>query len=486
MPAVGAFSGTPASIKASDEPQTVAIEDEPFELGDLGDDADRIGEFRRRRQHRTYCAPGKLAVADLAPAWRAHAARLADGIGREVIVEQEALLVGAFERVNVLLVLAGAEGRNDQRLRLAARKQRRAMRARQNADLREDRTHGLHVAPVDADAAVENVPAHDLGLQIVESFADLLLGEFGAFGRQQRRIDLRLHGIDGLVAFRLGGDLIGLAQLRLGDAGDRRLDFALVGENEFARLFRRLFGKADDRVDDGLEATMASHHRFEHGGFRKLLGFQLDHQNGFAGAGDDEVERRILQLVDGRIDLQLAVDIADARAADRPHERDARERQRRRGRDHGENVGIVLEIVRKHGDDHLRVIAVAVGEERPDRPVDQARNQRLLFGGTPFALEITAGDAAGGEGLFLVIDGERKKVDARLRRLGGDDGGEDGGLAIGREHGAVRLAGDAPGFEHELAPGPIQFFTMDFEHWSFSSRKAKTQDHVQNGERLRA
>ena len=31
MPATGAFSGTPASIIASDEPQTVAIEEEPFD-----------------------------------------------------------------------------------------------------------------------------------------------------------------------------------------------------------------------------------------------------------------------------------------------------------------------------------------------------------------------------------------------------------------------------------------------------------------------
>ena len=31
MPAVGRFSGTPASISASEAPQTVAIEDEPFD-----------------------------------------------------------------------------------------------------------------------------------------------------------------------------------------------------------------------------------------------------------------------------------------------------------------------------------------------------------------------------------------------------------------------------------------------------------------------
>jgi hypothetical protein len=31
MPAVGRFNGTPASISASDAPQTEAIEDEPFD-----------------------------------------------------------------------------------------------------------------------------------------------------------------------------------------------------------------------------------------------------------------------------------------------------------------------------------------------------------------------------------------------------------------------------------------------------------------------
>ena len=31
MPAIGRLSGTPASIRASEAPQTVAIEDEPFD-----------------------------------------------------------------------------------------------------------------------------------------------------------------------------------------------------------------------------------------------------------------------------------------------------------------------------------------------------------------------------------------------------------------------------------------------------------------------
>ena len=79
-------------------------------------------------------APGELAVADFAAAGRAHAAGFTDRVGREVVVQHEVLLVGAFERVDELLVFAGAERGDDERLRFAAGEQRRAVRARQNAD----------------------------------------------------------------------------------------------------------------------------------------------------------------------------------------------------------------------------------------------------------------------------------------------------------------------------------------------------------------
>ncbi len=155
---------------------------------------------------------------------------------------------------------------------------------------------------------------------------------------------------------------------------------------------------------------------------------------------------------------------ADAGGADRAHEGDARERQRGGGRDHRQDVGVVLEVVRQHGHDHLRVVAVALGEQRADRPVDQAGDQRLLLGRASLALEIAAGDAAGREGLFLIVDGERKEVLAGLRRLEADHGGEHGGLAVGGEHGAVGLAGDLAGLQDERAPGPIDDFAVNCEH----------------------
>ena len=155
-------------------------------------------------------------MADLAPARRTHAARLADRIGGEVVVEQETLLVRAVERIDILLVLAGAQGGDDERLRLAAGEQGRAVGARQDADLREDRTDSRQIAAVDAALVVEDVPAHHLGLGVVERFGDLGGRELRlAALRDERRHDLRLDGVDRSIALLLLGDRIGGSQIRL-------------------------------------------------------------------------------------------------------------------------------------------------------------------------------------------------------------------------------------------------------------------------------
>ena len=322
MPAVGRLSGTPASISASDDPHTVAMDDEPFELGDLRDDADRVGEFGRGRQHRADGAPGELAVADFAPARRAHAAGLADRIGREVVVEQEPLLIGPVERIDILLVLARAERGDDHRLRFSAREQSRAMGAGQHPDFGQDRAHGGQIPPVDAALVVENVPAHDLGLSVVEGLRHLAWRKLrlGARGRERAK-HLRLGRVDGGVTLLLLGDRIGGAQIGLARIHHRLLDRGVIVRLEFARLLGGLLGQPDDRLKDRLERGMAGHHRLQHRLLGELLSLRLDHQHRVRRAGDDEIEGRILHLLDCRVDLDLALDEADARAADRAHER---------------------------------------------------------------------------------------------------------------------------------------------------------------------
>src|SRR6266480_1830474 len=104
-------------------------------------------------------APGELAVAHLAPPGRAEPASLANREWGKIVVEQERLLVGSLQRIDELLVLPGAERGDRHRLGLAAREQRRPVRARQHSGLAYDRAHGAQVAAVDATAGIEDVEA---------------------------------------------------------------------------------------------------------------------------------------------------------------------------------------------------------------------------------------------------------------------------------------------------------------------------------------
>jgi hypothetical protein len=75
--------------------------------------------------------------------------------------------------------------------------------------------------------------------------------------------------------------------------------FRRIGQRQ--RLLGAMLGQLDDRVDHRLERAMGEHHGAEHDLFGKLLGFGLDHQHAFLGAGDDEVERTRLELDLGRV-----------------------------------------------------------------------------------------------------------------------------------------------------------------------------------------
>jgi hypothetical protein len=192
--------------------------------------------------------------------------------------------------------------------------------------------------------------------------------------------------------------------------------------------------------------------------------FGLDHQHGGFGAGDDEVELAVLELAQGRAQHVLAVDVTDAGGADRAVERHAGNRQRSGGADHRRDVGIDFRVQRHHRGDDLDFVVEAIREQRADRTVDQAGGQRLLFGGTPFALEEAAGDTAGSVGLFLVIDGQREEILTGLGILGGDNGHQHHRFFHRNQHGAAGLAGNFAGFDGDLMVPVGEGLFHDIKH----------------------
>ena len=216
-------------------------------------------------------------MADLAPAGATQEARLAHRIGREVVVQHEALAVLALEHVHDLLVLAGAEGRGDQRLGLAAREERRAVAARQRADLALDGANIAGRPPVDARSAVEDLPAHDVLLKRLQRSVE---DAGSAFLLTELRGGLRLGRRHFLHPFGLAGDGIGFAERSLGtgtDALDERRVHLLLWQ--FPGLLRAGLGKADDGFDHRLDLFVTEGHGAQHLILGELGRLRFDHEH---------------------------------------------------------------------------------------------------------------------------------------------------------------------------------------------------------------
>ena len=100
----------------------MAIEDDPFDSMNVGNQTHGVREigFRRKQVHQR--AFGQRAVADFAASGPAQEFHFADGKRREVVVQHEALeRFFLEEQVEALLVFLGAQRGGRQRLRLAAR-----------------------------------------------------------------------------------------------------------------------------------------------------------------------------------------------------------------------------------------------------------------------------------------------------------------------------------------------------------------------------
>ena len=185
----------------------------------------------------------------------------------------------------------------------------------------------------------------------------------------------------------------------------------------------------------------------------------FDHDDRVRRTGHDEVEVGEIALRVGRIDDDLAVDVADAHGGDRIREGNLGDHQRRRGGVDGEDVGIVLAVGGENEGDDLRLLPVALRERRAQGTVDQTAGEDFFLGRTSFALEEAARDASAGVGVLLVVDGERHEV-AEDDAFFVAGGGEDDRVAVADHAGAVGLTCDRTGLERKRTPADLQLFLV--------------------------
>ena len=395
-------------------------------------------------------------MADFAASWATQEFHFADAERREVVVQHEAVeLILLEEQVEALHVFLGAERESGESLRFAASEESGTVNAGQQADFAGNMANLVERAAVGTAAGVENVIAEDVFAKAFEGalgeralLVHFLLGLFG-----DGLDDLFLESINEVVAFVLGM-LFGVesivklrAILFLQIFVDRFVKWQRL-DDDFHRLELRV--ELLDGSDDFLDLRVAEFESIDDGFFGNFERAGLDHDDGFFGAGDNDVQQALLLFGDSRIGDKLAIEQADADASDGLFKREIGAIGGSGSSGHGDDIGIVVAVRGEHHRDDLCFIAPGFGEQRAHGAVDQARGENFFFRRAAFALEEATGDFSGGIGVFAIVDGQRKKI-AVVGRGRHASRGEHDGVTVARGDGAIRLLGNLSSFENEGA-----------------------------------
>ncbi len=106
------------------------------------------------------------------------------------------------------------------------------------------------------------------------------------------------------------------------------------------------------------------------------------------------------------------------------------------------------------GADDVDLVAEALGERRPERPVDEPAGEDRLIGRPALPAEERARDLARGVHALLDVDGEGEEVGPLPDLAGCGRRDEDHGVPEAGDDGAVGLAGKFSCLEGQGAVGP--------------------------------
>src|SRR4051812_28952815 len=204
------------------------------------------------------------------------------------------------------------------------------------------------------------------------------------------------------------------------------------------------------RVAELDDLAMCDLERLEELVLGHLVRAGLDHGQAVLRADDDQVEVGALRLLQRRVDHELALDQCHPDRADRPEEGQRRDSQRRRDGVDAENVVRGHHVGREDRGDALRLVAVALREERPHRAVGHPGGEDGALGRAALPLEEPAGDLAGGVHALLDVDRQREEVRAFARLRPALGRAEDDGLTGADDDRSVGLLRQLAALERNL------------------------------------
>ena len=206
--------------------------------------------------------------------------------------------------LDLLLVVRGAERAGDERLRLAAREDDRAVNAREHAGLAPDRADLVELAAVETDAACSSTSSRStFSLQLVEDVLRAAAFAGSSSGSASSRSSSTSSTV--AVAFQLVVDPHRVAERAERSSPGPSLWNAcvdLLGRRRRSFFLPTAAFSSSIAGDDLLDRGVRRFERADHLRLADFLRAGLDHHDAVIAAGDDEIERALLALVVGRVD----------------------------------------------------------------------------------------------------------------------------------------------------------------------------------------
>ena len=438
--------------------------------------AQGVGELVGLGNHRQQRPLGQQTVADLTPLGTAHEAGFPRGEGRHVVVVHVALALDDVDAVDHLVHAGHAQGGHVDHVGFAPLEEARAVHAGQHAHFRGQRTQVLGTTTVDAETLVHDAATHQALGQAASGRLDLLVGvtQLGEAGQQLRQHS-GAHLAFSLVALGLARDGDDRRHPLGGGSFHRRVDLGRVVDLLVEAhdrlgptgLLDQLFLQLDQVLDVHLGHVETLGEGFLGDLGRARLGIapggggaaRLDHHDGHIAVvelatGHHHLEGRLLALLVGGMGNPLTGGSeSQTHRPDGRKERDAGHHQRGRGAVDDEHV-VGVDLVRPHDRGHdVDLVAEALREVGPQRPIGEAAGQDGAVGGSALTTKEAAGDLAGGVHALFHVHGQREEVHPLAYRLGRGGGHQHVGAADAADHGGVGLAGELAGLQGEQLVG---------------------------------
>ncbi|CNV33065.1 Uncharacterised protein [Salmonella enterica subsp. enterica serovar Bovismorbificans] len=397
-------------------------------FGDFRHHANGVREFIHVRHHCQHAALRQTTVTNFTTLRRTDHAGFAYGVRREVVVEQEAVSTLAHQFIKHLRVTGSTQSRGNQRLRFTTGKQSGTVSTRQYASAHVQTTDHVFFTAINTRLACQYAATHHVFLDGVQDFAQLVSIQSFIFCNKL----LDGFGFDYVnlsIAFLFIGDAVRVAQTRFSKRSNTRVQrvvdgFRLPVPTRFTGFFHQIV----DRLDNNLLLLVTEYHRAQHSVFAQQFSFGFHHQHSRFGTGNHQVQLAFFQLVLGRVQHVLVIDVTYARRADWAVERNAGQRQRSGCADHGNDVWVNLRVNGNDGRNNLHFVNEAFREQRTNRAVNQTRNQGFAFAWTAFTTEEAARDTTSSVGTLLIVNGQWEEVLAWLGFFLADNGNEYGGV----------------------------------------------------------